>query len=105
MISLIDKTEDSPPLFVTPTVELINIAYALCEEDTLRIVYCNSVFMEWFNIDQTGTHLDEVISSLNKETLFKRIDKRGHYTLSKTTDSVDKKIPPLIEIKLQKIIL
>ena len=103
MISLIDKTEDSPPLFVTPTVELINIAYALCEEDTLRIVYCNSVFMEWFNIDQTGTHLDEVISSLNKETLFKRIDKRGHYTLSKTTDSVDKKIPPLIEIKLQKI--
>lgn len=102
MTSLMEKIEDSSPLFVIPTVELINIAYALCEENTLRIVYCNSVFIEWFKIHQAGIHLDEVISSLNKEMLFKRIDKRGHFTLSKTTDSEDKKIPPLIEIKFQK---
>jgi len=46
MTSLMEKIEDSSPLFVIPTVELINIAYALCEENTLRIIYCNSVFIE-----------------------------------------------------------
>jgi len=35
--------------------------------------------------------LDEAITSLKKETLFKRIDKRGYYSLSIETDPGNKK--------------
>ena len=85
-----------------PTVELIDDAYALCEDETLKLVYCNSVFKDWFNIQQVGSLLDEAITSLKKETLFKRIDKRGYYSLSIETDPENKKTPSLIEIKFQK---
>ena len=86
-----------------PTVELIDDAYALCEDETLEVVYCNSVFSEWFSIQQLGILLDEAIASLKKATLFKRIDKRGYYSISIETDPENKKIPSLIEIKFQKI--
>ena len=63
---------------------------------------CNSVFIAWFDIQQAGSILDEAISSLKKDTLFKRIDKRGYYSLSIETDPENKKTPSLIEIKFQK---
>ena len=102
IIQGIDNIKGCPPLFITPTVDLIDNAYALCEDETLKIVYSNPVFIEWFNVHQVGIQLDEVISSLKKETLFKRIDKRGYFSLSITTNSENKKIPILIEIKFQK---
>lgn len=86
-----------------PTVELINDAYALYEYATLELAYCNPVFIEWFNIQQSpASTLDEAIVSLKKATLFKRIEKRGYYSLSIDTNSTNKKIPSLIEVRFQK---
>ena len=96
------ETKSLSGLAAIPTVELIDDAYALCEDETLKLAYCNHVFTEWFNIREIGCLLDEVISSLKKDTLFKRIDKRGYYSLSIETDAENKKIPSLIEIKFQK---
>jgi hypothetical protein len=96
-----DKIEGLFTLSAIPTVELIDDAYALCEDETLKVVYCNPVFIVWFNIRQAGSLLDEAITSLKKDTLFKRIDKRGYYSLSIETDPENKKTPSLIEIKFQ----
>lgn len=85
-----------------PTVELIDDAYALYEAATLRLVYCNPAYIAWFNIQQSDSLLDENIPSLKKATLFKRIDKRGYYSISIDTGSRDKNNPSLIEIKFQK---
>lgn len=88
---------------IIPTVELINDAYALYEYATLELAYCNPVFIEWFNIQQSpASTLDETIVSLKKATLFKRIEKRGYYSISINTDSTNKKTPSLIEIRFQK---
>ena len=97
-----NKVEGLPTLFAIPTVELIDSGYALCDIPSLQFVYCNPAFIEWFDIQQVHTHLDLAISALNKDTLFKRIDKRGYHSLLIEKDSDNKKIPTLIEIKLQK---
>lgn len=70
-----------------PTVELIDDAYALYEAATLRLLYCNPAYIAWFNIQQSDSLLDENIPSLKKATLFKRIDKRGYYSISIDTGS------------------
>ncbi len=98
-----DKIDGISSISIIPTVELIDDAYALCDLESLAIAYCNLVFMEWFSIQQLGNLLDETIPSLKKTTLFKRIDKRGYYSLSIETNPENKKIPSLIEIKFQKI--
>jgi serine phosphatase RsbU (regulator of sigma subunit) len=97
-----NKVEGLPTLFTIPTVELIDSGYALCDIPSLQFVYCNPAFIKWFDIQQVHTHLDLAISALNKDTLFKRIDKRGYHSLLIEKDSDNKKIPTLIEIKLQK---
>lgn len=96
------KIEGLSTLSAIPTLELIDDAYALCEDETLKLVYCNPVFREWFKIQRAGTLLDEAITALKKDTLFKRIDKRGYYSLSIETDPENKKTPSLIEIRFQK---
>ena len=97
------KSDGLYSISTIPTLELIDDAYALYEDETLKLVYCNPVFIEWFCIQQLGSLLDETITSLKKETLFKRIDKRGYYNLSIETDPENKKTPSLIEINFQKI--
>ena len=97
------KTEGFSKISAIPTVALIDDAYALCEDETLKVAYCNSAFINWFSIQHLGSLLDEAITSLNKATLFKRIDKRGYYSISIETDPENKKTPSLIEIKFQKI--
>ena len=96
------KIESLSSIEETPTVELIGDAYALYLEETLQLVYCNPVFKEWFNIQQLDSLLDETIVSLKKATLFKRIDKRGYYSLSIEVDAENKNTPPLIEIRFEK---
>lgn len=98
-----EKIEGMSSISIIPTVELIEDAYALCDPENLAITYCNPVFIEWFNIQQLGSLLDEAIASLKTTTLFKRIEKRGYYSLSIETNPENKKIPSLIEIKFQKI--
>lgn len=85
-----------------PSIELIDDAYALCAADTLQIVYCNSAFRDWFKVLELGVQLDEILTTLKPETLFKRIEKRGYYTLSLEPKSNNKKIPSLIAIKFKK---
>ncbi|MBT3813368.1 MAG: adenylate/guanylate cyclase domain-containing protein [Gammaproteobacteria bacterium] len=97
-----NKIESLSSILAIPTVELIDDAYALYQEKTLELVYCNPVFIEWFNIQQPGSLLDETIVSLQKETLFKRLDKRGYYNISIDPGSENKNIPALIEIKFQR---
>jgi class 3 adenylate cyclase len=90
------------PLSAIPTVALIDDAFALCEIETLQLVYFNPVFLDWFDIREENCHLDEVMVSLKRETLFKRIEKRGYYKLSLETHPGNKKIPALVEIQFQK---
>jgi serine phosphatase RsbU (regulator of sigma subunit) len=99
---MINKVEGLINLFPIPTVELIDSGYALCDIPSLQFVYCNPAFIEWFDIQQEHTHLDLAISTLNKDILFKRIDKRGYHSLLIENDSANKKIPLLIDIKFQK---
>ena len=101
-IETMGKIEGLSTLSAIPTVELIDDAYALCEDETLKVVYCNPVFIVWFNIQQAGSLLDEAITPFKRDTLFKRIDKRGYYSLSIETDPENKKTPSLIEIRFQK---
>jgi len=95
-------SENISSITAPPSVDLIGDAYALYEDEALKLAYCNSVFIEWFNIQHPGSLLDETMTSLNKATLFKRIEKRGYYSISIDTGCTDKKIPSLIEIRFQK---
>jgi len=61
-----NKIENLSSTLAIPTVELIDDAYALYQEENLKLVYCNPVFIEWFNIQQPGSLLDETIVSLKK---------------------------------------
>ncbi len=98
------KSDSLSDISAIPTVELINDAYALCVDETLELAYCNPLFIEWFNIQQPESALDDALASLKKTTLFKRIDKRGYYNLSIDTESRNKKIPSLIEIRFQRVV-
>ena len=91
-----------PNLFAIPTVESLVNGYALCDIATLKIIYCNPTFIEWIGIEDTNIHLDEVITSLNKNILLKRIDLRGYYSLTIKTDPTVIRSRPLIEITFKK---
>ena len=97
-----NKIDSLSSTLAIPTVELIDDAYALYQEETLELIYCNPVFIEWFNIQQPGSLLNETIVSLKKTTLLKRLDKRGYYSISIDAGSENKNIPALIEIKFQR---
>lgn len=87
-----------------PTVEFIDDAYALCDDVSLKLVYCNPVFKQWFNVQQRGTLLEDIFTTLKTPTLFKRLEKRGYYTISIETAGKNKAIPSLIDIKFQKTV-
>ena len=97
-----NEVEVLPTFSAIPTVESIDNGYALCDIRTLKVIYCNPTFIGWFDIQDINVLLHEAISSLNKDTLFKRIDKRGYYSLLIETDPNIKKSPTLIEIKFQE---
>ena len=101
-IDTMDNSESLSSISTIPTIELIDDAYALYEEGSLELAYCNPAFREWFNVQQPGSLLDETIVTLKKATLFKRIDKRGYYSISIDTQAANKNKPTLIEIKFQK---
>lgn len=87
---------------VIPSVDLIDDGYALCATESLKLVYCNPAFLAWFNIQQPESTLDEIIPALKKSTLFKRIDKRGYYSISIEPDTKNKQTPSLLEVKFQQ---
>ena len=85
-----------------PSIDLVDDGYALCTAESLQLVYCNPAFLAWFNVQQLETTLDEIIPALKKSTLFKRIDKRGYYSISIEPDTKNKQIPSLLEVKFQQ---
>jgi signal transduction histidine kinase/CheY-like chemotaxis protein/HPt (histidine-containing phosphotransfer) domain-containing protein len=104
MFKFMNKAQAWPSLSAIPTVEFLDNGYALCDIATLKIIYCNPVFIEWFGIEDTNILLDEVITSLNKDVLFKRIDLRGYFSLTIKTDRTIKKLPLLMEVMFKKTI-
>ena len=59
------KGRDYERALVWKTYEGFNVR-PYYQEENLKLVYCNPVFIEWFNIQQPGSLLDETIVSLKK---------------------------------------
>lgn len=86
-----------------PSVELIDDGYALCCQQTLNIVYCNSSFKAWFNVCALPSHICNIIETLKIDILLKRLNKRGVYTLTITPEKPTTKTPNLIDISFKFI--
>ena len=65
-----------------PGIEIIDDGYALCDRQTLTLVYCNPVFRTWFDVHELHVFIDQIIDSLKTDILLKRLAKRGAYTLA-----------------------
>ena len=47
-----------------PTVEFINDGFALCEDDSLNIVFCNPTFRKWFDVHDLSVPLNHVTDEM-----------------------------------------
>lgn len=81
-----------------PSVEIIEDGYALCEQQTLKLVYCNKTFIKWFNINELYVGIEKIFLTLKTEILLKRLAKRGTYTLSIEPDPYQQGLPKLCEV-------
>ncbi|MGH6636102.1 MAG: PP2C family protein-serine/threonine phosphatase [Gammaproteobacteria bacterium] len=97
------EREISSPLTASPTVELIDDGYALCEEDSLGLVFCNAPFQKWLKVADPGVPLSQVLVDIKPETLFKRLDKRGYYSLYFETQAKARDIPNYLEASFKKV--
>lgn len=84
-----------------PSVEIIEDGYALCEQQTLKLVYCNKTFKNWFNINELYIGIEQIFLTLKTEILLKRLAKRGTYTLSIEPDQYQQGLPKLCEISFK----
>jgi serine phosphatase RsbU (regulator of sigma subunit) len=91
------------PIASSPTVEIIDDGYALCEDGSLNLVFCNEPFRRWLNVQKLGVPLPEVIVDTKPDTLFKRLDKRGHYSFYLELNANDRKIPDYLEASFKRI--
>ncbi len=86
-----------------PTIDLVDDGYALCEVESLRLVFCNTTFRRWLNVQNLGITLSQIILELNPETLFKRLNKRGHYSLYYAPRANDKETPVYLGASFKRI--
>ncbi|CAN5855022.1 hypothetical protein BH20PSE1_BH20PSE1_19260 [soil metagenome] len=95
--------ETSPSFPSPPSVESIEDGYALFEDESLNLVFCNTPFRRWLSVQNFATTLNQVIVDLNAETLFKRLDKRGHHSLYLAPPMRDRAIPNFLEASFRRI--
>jgi len=81
-----------------PTVEFIHDGFALCEDDSLNIVFCNPTFRKWFDVHDLSIPLNEVLETLKTDLLFKRLKKRGAYSILIEAEEERKGFPVLMEV-------
>lgn len=96
------EREIPSPIASSPSVELIDDGYALCEEDSLTLVFCNAPFQKWLKIVDPGVPLSQVLVDIKPEMLFKRLDKRGYYSLYFETQA-KKDTPGYLEATFTKV--
>ena len=56
-----------------PDVDIIDDGYALCDKQSLSLVYCNPVFRKWFNIHELHVAIDQIIDTLRADILLKTL--------------------------------
>ncbi len=86
-----------------PTVEFINDGFALCEEDSLNIVFCNPTFRKWLDVHDLSVPLNHVLETLKTDILFKRLKKRGVYSFSIEPEEERKGFPVLMEVSIKPV--
>ena len=64
----------------TPTVDILDDGYILCDQEQLQILYVNAKFAEWFPGCQSSSDLSEFIEGFDTNKALKRIGRRGYYT-------------------------
>lgn len=95
--------ETPSPIESSPTVELINDGYALCEEVSLNLVFCNDPFRKWLSVNNPCVPLSQVIADVIPDILFKRLDKRGHYSFYFEVNATGRDIPSYLEASFKRI--
>jgi len=84
-----------------PSVENIDDGYALCDKDTLSLVYSNSTFTKWFDIDALHIPIADALPSLKTDILLKRLSKRGIYLYVLELDEKKWGFPQRIEVSFK----
>ena len=80
-----------------PGIEMIDDGYAFCDRHSLQLLYCNSTFREWFDVNDLHINIAQIFTTLKTDILFKRLTKRGFYTLSIEQKQQKKNLPGLLE--------
>ncbi|MFK5947503.1 MAG: PP2C family protein-serine/threonine phosphatase [Methylococcales bacterium] len=86
-----------------PGVDLIDDAYAICDKQSLQLLYCNKAFREWFEVDSLDINIEHVFSTLRTEILLKRLAKRGAYTFSVELEHKTNWLPKLLDISFKLV--
>lgn len=87
-----------------PGVEAIDDGYALCDKQSLKLVYCNQVFKKWFDVHELHVAIELIIDTLKTDILLKRLAKRGSYTLAIEPEHRQLGLPELMEVLLSSSI-
>ena len=86
-----------------PVVEFIDDGYALCNRESLTLVYCNPVFRTWFDVHELPISINQIIDTLKTDILLKRLAKRGAYTLAIEPEHKQRELPGLLEASFKLI--
>ncbi len=86
-----------------PGVDLIDDAYAICDKQSLQLLYCNKAFREWFEVDSLDTSIEHIFSTLRTEILLKRLAKRGVYSFSVDLEHNTNWLPKLVDIAFKLV--
>jgi len=74
-----DDVQSLSAIDFQPSVENIDDGYALCDKDTLALIYSNATFTKWFHIEALRASIADAIPDLKTDVLLKRLNKRGAY--------------------------
>ncbi|MGH2395973.1 MAG: ATP-binding response regulator [bacterium] len=85
-----------------PSVDIIDDGYALFDDESSHLVYCNGVFRHWLNVPLLGISLGEIDINVSPETLLRRLQKRGRFSLYLTPRGGDVKVPDYLEVTFRK---
>ncbi|MGH8556167.1 MAG: hypothetical protein ACRESZ_01640 [Methylococcales bacterium] len=85
-----------------PSFEIVDDGYALFEDGSLNLVFCNATFRHWLDVQELGIRLDKAIVEINPATLLKRLDKRGRHSLYLVPRTAGRAIPNFIEVLIRR---
>jgi len=86
-----------------PSIDNIDDGYALCDKQSLQLVYCNQVFRTWFNVHNIPINIAQIFTTLKPDVLLKRLAKRGIYNFSIEPEQKKNWFPKLLEISFKLV--